>query len=141
MALSARRTYQTMGPMTRVPGKAAASTTFYPGALLAFDADGFLAIPGGAATDVPAGVYTGHGADISTGSLVTGSGENPDIEVEKGLVWVPFSTAAQTNVGEFFYLADDETVTQTAGTNGYKVPCVAFKAGYVLIDFNNVVEA
>jgi hypothetical protein len=133
--------YETMGPMVRIPGKAAASSTFTKGALLAFDVDGFLAIPGGAATDRPAGVYTGHGVDLNTGSLVTGVGEHPEIEVEKGLVWVAFATAAQSDVGEFFYLADGETVTQTSGTNGFKLPCVGFKPGFVLLDFNGVVEA
>lgn len=138
MALTERRTYETVGPTVRVPGKFAASDEYFPGALLAYNADGYLAVPGGAATDRPAGVYTGFGADIDTGSVVAGAGENPDGEVEVGLIWVPFATAAQSDVGEYFYLADDETVTQTAGSNGYKIPCVAFKSGYVLLDFGAV---
>lgn len=137
MALSARRTYETVGPTVRIPGKAEESDTYYPGAILAYNADGFLAVPGDNATDVPAGVYTGYGVDIDTGTLVVGAGSNPDIEVERGLVWVPYSSAAQTLVGTVIYVADDETLTGTAGSKIWGVPVVGFKTGYLLVDFAN----
>lgn len=141
MALTERRTYEVVGPIVRVAGKLAESATYFPGAILAFDADGFLAIPTGAATERPAGIYTGYGSDIGAGSKTVGAGENPDGEVESGLVWVPFASAAQSDVGEYFYLEDDETVTKTAGSNGFKMPCVGYKAGHVLIDFSGVETA
>jgi hypothetical protein len=135
MALSAGRTYETVGPMVRVSGAAAASDTYYKGAMLVFDTDGNLAVPSDSANVVPAGIYTGHGVDPGDDSLVVGSGENPTIEVERGLVWIAHSGAAQTDVGATFFLTDDDTLADSASSANWEVLCVGFKSGYLLIDF------
>jgi hypothetical protein len=139
MALSAAFHYETVGQTRRIAGKLKASTTFYKGAILCFDANGFLAITGGAATDIPAGVFTGFGVTPGSASITVGAAA-VDGEVEQGLVWVPFSGAAQTKVGELFYLTSDDTLTQTAGTNTFGLLCVGFKTGFVLVDFLNPVK-
>lgn len=135
MALSDKYNYQTEGPMVRVKGATAASDTYYPGAMLVFDGDGYLAAPSDTADVVPAGVYTGHGIDPGDDSLVVGSGENPTIEVERGLVWIPHTGAAQTDVGATFFLTDDDTLADSASSANWEVLCVGYKSGYLLIDF------
>jgi len=135
MALSAGTTYETVGPMVRVSGAAKASDTYYKGAMLSFDADGYLAVPSDAANVVPAGVYTGHGIDPGDEGLEVGAGENPTIEVERGLVWIAHTGAAQTDVGATFFLTDDDTLADSASSANWEVLCVGYKSGYLLIDF------
>ncbi|HUW34104.1 MAG TPA: hypothetical protein VM223_21055 [Planctomycetota bacterium] len=108
--------------------------TYYEGALLVIDANGYLNVPAGAATDIPAGAYTGRQGQ----ALAVASGSHDELEMERGLVWVPFSGAAQGDVGELFYPSDDSTMTQTAGSMKYAVMCVGFKTGYVLLDYRNI---
>jgi hypothetical protein len=141
MALSAGRTYETVGPMVRIQGQAASSDTYYKGALLAFNSDGYLAVPSDAANVVPAGVYTGHGVDAGDDSLTVGSGENPTIEVERGLIWVAHSGAAQTDVGATFFVTDDDTVADSASSANWEVLCVGYKPGYLLLDFGHPMKS
>jgi hypothetical protein len=138
MAITARRTYETKGPTIRIPGLPKASTTFYPGQLLVWDT-GVLAPPTDAAAKIPAGVYPGTQVDAAAGerSYTSAASGNPEIDVERGLIWVPFSGAAQTDVGAKFYLADNGDVTKTAGNKTIYVLAVAFKTGHVLLDFNH----
>ncbi len=138
MALTDKRTYETMGPTVRVAGVFKASDTYYKGAILCIDASGLLAVGAGAATDIPAGMYTGFGMSPGDAGLVAGAGTALTGEVEKGKTWIPFSGAAQSDVGEMFYVAGDDTVTQTAGTNTVGMIAEAFKTGYVLLDFNSL---
>lgn len=140
MALSEHRTYQTVGPVVRVPGKLDDEVTFYKGALLVFNASGHLTLPTNAAGQIPAGVWTGFGLDIGADSLTTAEDEHPDSEVIQGLVWVPFADASQANVGTLMYLDDDETVTATAGDRDQAVRVKAFTDGYLLVDFNTVYD-
>lgn len=140
MALSAKRQLQSKGRTDFIEGKLKESDTYYKGAILCYDVNGLLAVGAGAATDIPAGIYQGFGCDPGDDGLTVGAGVNPDANVEEGMFWIPFATAAQADVGELFYVADDETVTQTAGTNAYGLMCKAFKTGYVLLDFKSLVK-
>jgi hypothetical protein len=140
MALAARRIYETIaGSTIRLANRAGASLTFYRGAYLVIDG-GDYKLPTDAASKIPAGVYTGLNSDPATGALVTGSSGMPQIEVERGLIWCPFGSAAQTDVGLLFYLADSEDVTKTAGSKTYALRCVGFKTGHVLLDFDNPID-
>ena len=138
MALTAKTQLESMGATVRVPGVFKASDTYYKGAILCYDANGLLAVGAGAATDIPAGIYTGFGCDPGDDGLVAASGTALTGEVEKGKFWIPFATAAQSDVGEMFYVSGDDTVTQTAGTNTVGMICEAFKTGFVLLDFNSL---
>ena len=140
MALTDKRTYETMGPTVRVAGVFKASDTYYKGAILCNDVNGLLAVGAGAATDIPAGIFTGYGVDSGDAGVVAGAGTALVGEVEKGKTWIPFTGAVQSDVGELFYVAGDDTVTQTAGTNAYGMMCEAFKTGYVLLDFNALIK-
>jgi len=140
MALSDKVNYEVVGHSRRVPGKAAASDNYYPGAMLVFDGSGYLAAPSDSAGLPPAGVYTGFGIEPEKDVLEVGSGDNPDIEVEQGLIWVPQS-GSQSDVGTAFYVDDDDTLTTTAGSKDWQVLCVGYKSGYLLIDFAHPMKA
>lgn len=140
MALSAGQNIEFQGNVNRVIGKLKSGVKYYKGALLVTDADGYLNISAGAATDIGAGVYTGFGISNYGDDFLTPSADT-DAEIMKGKAWIPVSGAALTNVGLIYYLSTDDTLTATIGTNtvGYYVE--AFKTGYLLIDFNNPVKA
>jgi hypothetical protein len=137
MALTAARKYTVVGKTDIIELATAGNDTFYEGALLIIDADGYANVPADAATSIPIGVYTGRQGQ----AFAVASGSHDKIEIERGLVWVPFSGAAQSDVGELFYLSDDGTLTQTAGSKAYALMCVGFKTGYVLLDFRNLIKA
>lgn len=137
MAITAKRAYETMGPSIRLPGKLVGNATYYPGQLLVIDG-GYFAAPTNAANKVPVGVFDGTGIDPSTGSLVVANGATADGVALGGIVRVPFSGAAQTDVGLLFYLADNGDVTKTAGSKTWAVMCVGFETGYVWLDFGSL---
>lgn len=138
MAITAERTFETVAPVVRLQGELTTNATYYKGQLVVWN-NGRFANPTNAANLVPAGVLTGFGFDPTEGGTqVVPNGPTPDAEVIRGKVWVPFSGAAQTDVGLIFYLADNGDVTKTAGNKTWGVLCVGFKTGYVLLDFDNL---
>lgn len=139
MALSApRNSIEFLGPSVRIPARVKASETLYRGALCVWDTSGFLTEPSDAASLVPAGVYTGFLADFETGLYTAPASGMPELEVERGLAWIPFSSAAQTDVGEKFYFSADDAVTKTAGSKTVGVRCVGVRVGEaVLLDLMN----
>ena len=137
MALTAKRQLEQMGQSLRISGKFKKSDTYYKGAILCYNINGLLAVGAGAATDIPAGIYTGYGTTPGDDGLVVGAGGTTSkCEVDRGCFWIPFSGAAQADVGLMFYVADDDTVTKTVGTNTVGMIALAFKTGYVLLDFS-----
>jgi hypothetical protein len=141
MAITAKRTYETAGPVNRLQGKLAAGATYYDGQLVVLNG-GLFTIPTDTAGRIPLGILTGFGMEPGTGRKVVAGGDNSqDAEVIRGLVWIPFSGAAQADVGALFYFADNGDVTKTAGSKNRPVLCVGFKAGSVLLDLNNPVFA
>jgi len=109
----------------------AGNDTYYEGAMLIIDADGYAAVPSDTAGLLPIGVYSGRQGQ----SFAVASGSHDRIEVLRGKCWVAFSGAAQSDVGELFYVSDDNTLTQTAGSKTIGFRALDFKTGYVLIDF------
>ena len=132
MALTApRQLYETQGQTNILEYPSAGNDIYYQGALMVSSAAGYADVPSDAAALIPLGVYTGRqGQEFSVAS-----GAHDTIEIEEGYVWVPFSGAAQTDVGEVFYLADDSTVTKTIGSKTWGIMCKGFKTGYVRLDF------
>lgn len=135
MAITTSRQLETQGDVDRIPGVLAASTTFYSGQLVVIDG-GFLANPTNAAGKLPLGILDRQSFAPGANSLTTPASGMPTGVVLRGRVWVPFTGAAQTDVGVLFYLADNGDVTKTAGSKTIAVYCVGFKAGHVLLDFN-----
>jgi len=136
--LTAKRSLEWVGEVDILSPRAAASTTFYKGGLLTFNSSGFADKPTDAASQYIAGIVSGQfEGGIRDDAYATASGETPRIRLSRGLVWLPFSGAAQTNVGEVFYIADDQTLTQTAGSKTVKLIALDFKAGFLLFDIRN----
>lgn len=117
-ALTADRKRVVEGTPTGIKWGVAASTTIYAGALVAIDADGY-AIPG---DDVAGLQFVG----VALSTVDNSGGADGDKEVvcqvghiERGL---NATGLAQTQVGTFVFISDDNTVTDaTAATNDVKV--------------------
>jgi len=135
MALTAAVKRTVVGASNFEANKTAGNDIYYEGALLHFDADGYLAVPSDTAALPPAGIYSGRQGQ----GKVVASGSHDEIEMEVGLIWVAHTGAEQSDVGELFYLSDDNTLTQIAGSKTWGLLCRGFKTGYVLLDFFNPV--
>lgn len=142
MALTAKYNYTVVNPTEQNAVKAAGNDTYYKGAMLVANTDGYADVPSDAANLRPIGVYTGIAEDgVKDAAYEVANGAHPKLVVESGRIWIPHTGAAQSDVGEFFYLADDSTLTQTAGSKTWVVPCIDFRTGYVLIDFSKAEQA
>lgn len=129
MALSADRNLEMMFPNVGhvAPEKSNVAATYHKGALVAFDANGYVV----KAADTAGLRFAG----IVKEQVVVGAGETKDVEVIRGtLVWLPHTGAAQADVGKLFYPADDEDIGDFATHIGPAGKCVGFKTGYLLVD-------
>src|SRR5512140_1278265 len=136
--LTAKRSLEWVGEVDIIAPRCAASSTFYKGGLLTFSAAGFADKPTDAAAQYVAGIVAGqYEGGSRDDAFVTLSGETPRIRLFRGMVWLPFSGAAQTNVGEVFYVADGQTLTQTAGSKTIKLIAIDYKPGFLLFDIRN----
>lgn len=107
MALTADRPYETSGPMTSVRVLMTTNDIYYKGAIIELTAAGGLGIVAG---DVAA---QGHPAFIATEQL-DNTGKTEYLECETGKVWLPFTGAAQADVGDYVYATDDGTIAKAA---------------------------
>lgn len=135
MALTAKTKREFVGAQEVLELATTGDDTYYEGALLQIDADGYADVPSDTAALPPLGVYSGR----QGAAKAVASGSHTKIEMLRGLCWVAFSGAAQSDVGELFYLSDDNTLTQTAGSKTWGLLAVGFKTGYVLVDFRRPV--
>lgn len=132
--LSAPRILEFVGEVEEISPKVAASVTYYKGGLLTLDANGFANKPTDAAAQFPAGIVSGiFEGGVRDDALAVGTTAVRAV-LRRGKVWVPFSGAAQSDVGEVFYIADDQLVTKTAGSKTVGLIALDFKAGYLLFD-------
>jgi len=135
MALAARRTLEYKGDQDEVDLLFADSDIYYPGGLYIVDGDGKAAIPANTATLIPIGIFTGITDDGDRSDAKTIGASNTIKGVfKRGKVWLPFSGAAQSDVGEYFYMSADDTLTQTAGSMTIGLIAIGFKSGYLLFD-------
>jgi hypothetical protein len=134
MALSAaRKTLEFVGEQDEISPLFTASITYYRGAVLVFTS-GYAAKPTDVAALPCAGVVTGvYEGGIRDDAYAMGSTALRG-RLKRGKVWLPFSGAAQTDVGLPFYLADDGTLTKTAGSKTLGFYALDFKAGFILLD-------
>jgi hypothetical protein len=134
MALSAARKLEFQGEPEEIDVQVAGNDTYYEGALLIADSDGYAAVPTDAAGLIPLGIVAGkYEGGISDSAYAVASGAHPKAKLLRGKVWLPFS-GAQSDVGENFYLADDGTITQTAGSKTVILRPIGFKTGHLLFD-------
>lgn len=134
MALSAARKLEFHGEQDEIAPLFAASDTYYEGALLCYDANGYAAVPTDAAAFFPAGIVTGEYLDGTRDKAYAMGSTAVRGKLKRGKVWLPFSGAAQSDVGEIFYIADDGTLTQTAGSKTVGLVALDYKSGYLLFD-------
>lgn len=126
MALSADVQYQTQGPTRMVAAKSNVQDVYYQGALVNFDANGYIVVAADTAGHVFAGVVKQQ--------VTVGSAETKDIEIEQGIIRVAHSGAAQTDVGAFVYATADDTLADSATNVGPAGKVVDWEAGYLWID-------
>ena len=86
------------------------------------------------AATMVAGIVTGtYGEGVRDAAYAVGTTPVRG-RVKRGKVWLPFSGAAQTDVGLPFYFADDQTITKTAGSKTLGCYALDFKTGFILLD-------
>lgn len=135
MALTAKRTIEYKGQQDEVDLLFADSDIYYPGGLYIVDADGKAAVPSDTADLIPIGIFTGVTDDGDRSDAKTIGASNTIKGVfKRGKVWLPFTGAAQSDVGEIFYISADDTLTQTAGSKTVGIRAIGFKTGYLLFD-------
>ena len=135
MALSAAIDREFVGVQDVISPKVTGNDTYYKGAILCYDADGYAGVPSDTAALFPAGIVTGeYEGGVKDYAYAVASGAHPRAVLRRGLVWLPFATAAQSDVGELFYISDDGTLTQTAGSKTVALVALDFKTGSLLFD-------
>lgn len=138
MALTAKRTLEYKGQQDVLDLLFADSDIYYAGGLYIVDADGKAAVPSDTASLIPMGIFTGECSDGDRVDAKTIGASNTVKGVfKRGKVWLAFSGAAQSDVGEYFYLSADDTLTQTAGSKTAAITALGFKTGYLLFDLRN----
>lgn len=144
MALSAGRVVEFDGQPEKVSMLLDENDTYYRGGIMVVDgSDGYAKVPSDAAALEGAGILTGRfEGGVTDYAHVVASGAFPRAEMLKGRTWLPVtgSTAAQGDVGDIVYLADDQNLTKSAGskTIGYRV--LDFKTGFLLIDLRQPIK-
>lgn len=129
MPLSAEVNYEVKGTNCETIELTATPTaqTIYKGAIVNITTTGFAKLATDTLGETPIG--------ICKKTVVLAGASAETVLVERGMVWVAKSNAAQTDVGEPMYATADDTVTTTVGTNTRIFGlCIGFKAGFVLID-------
>jgi hypothetical protein len=133
-ALTEGRVLEFVGNQDEISPRVAASDSYYLGGVLCF-VSGYAAVPGDNANSEAAGVVTGEYGDGDRVDVkAVGAGETPRARLKRGKVWLPVSGAAQTDVGVIHYVADDQTMTKTAGSKTVGYRALDFKSGYLLFD-------
>ena len=134
--LTESRDYQVKGPVLILDVEAAGNDTYYRGAMLVANANGFADVPTDTANQLPLGVYTGRQGQI----VAVANGSHTKLELESGHILIPHSGAMQADVGKLFYLSDDGDVSETAGAKTWALKCKGWKPGFLLLDFASPVR-
>ena len=128
MALTAVLEYKTLVETEIIAIKAGALDVLYKGAIVNIGTDGFIKVAADAANEVTLGVMK---------EQVDAKGSNVEwCEVERGIIRVPHTGAAQTDVGALFHADADDTLDDGTGA-AIKATgmCVGWEDGYLWLDF------
>ena len=128
MALTADiDTYKTMGETEIIAILAGALDVLYKGGLVNIGTDGYIKIAADVANEVCLGVMK---------KQVSAAGSNAEwCEIERGIIRVAHSGAAQTDIGALFWASADDTLDDSAVNIKAAGMCLAFDTNYVWIDF------
>jgi hypothetical protein len=110
---------------------AAAATKFLKGTFVVRDANGRAAAPG-------AGLHA-HGVAIATQDNTDGAADAMEIEISYGVHGFLYDGTAP-KAGEVVYILDNQTVTLTAGTNGFAGIVTEVRGTYVWVWVNPVIS-
>lgn len=137
MALTAKTTREFVGLPEEISPIFVGNDTYYKGAIVVYNADGLAAVPSDTANLSVAGIVSGTWADgVVDNAYAIASGTNTIRgTVYRGKTWIAVSGCAQTDVDEIWYVSDDNTMTQTAGSKTVGYRALDFKTGYLLFDF------
>lgn len=114
MAITADRLYQSVaGATERADGLAAAGNTIYKGSLLVW-ASGLLEPGSDAVGKTFAGVALRNNSPSFGPTAVTLATDR--LEYETGKLWIPDAAAAQTDVGQLLYVADNGSLVLTGAS-------------------------
>lgn len=138
MASTAPRKLEFHGEQDEISPLFAPSVTYREGDLLVALANGLAGAPTDTADLIPLGVVTGQYSDGTRDYAYAMGSTSVRGTLKRGKVWLPFSGAAQADVGEPFYLADNNTLTKTAGSKTRTIRALDFKTGYLLFDLRTV---
>jgi hypothetical protein len=139
MALTAKRVVSFEGDPERRPAvEAAGNDTYYLGAILIADANGYAAVPTDAAGLYILGIFDGRAeGGYQDYEMAVPNNDHRKLGLLGGLVWLPLDGgSAQSDVGELAYVKDDASLTQSAGskTVAYLILAVDDAADLVCID-------
>lgn len=127
MALTADVEYETRGRTEILKVIAGAADTLFKGAIVNVGTDGFLKVAADVADEWPLGVMK---------EQVVAAGANAEVcEVERGVVKLAHTGAAQTDVGALFYATADDTLADSATNVRPCGLCVDWETGFLWIDF------
>lgn len=126
MALSADRNIATVGPAVILHLNGGDVDILYKGAIVMINSDGYVEVAANEASAVAVGVVK---------EQVSVTAAHEDVEVETGMLWIPHTGAAQTDVGTLAYGTGDDAIDHAAGNNPAPLGLVVgFKTGYLLVD-------
>lgn len=107
MALTADRLYKTRGITRTIRVKMTTNDIYYKGAMINLTAAGGLGIV--ASDTANQGKLTG----VMVKQL-DNTGKTEYAEIEVGVIFIPFASAAQADVGDRVYATDDDTIAKSA---------------------------
>lgn len=107
MALSADRPYRVQGVSRVLRVKMTTNDIYYKGAIINITAAGGLGI---VASDT---ANQGSMSGVIVKQL-DNTGKTEYAEVEQGVIFIPFASAAQADVGDYAYATADDTVAKSA---------------------------
>jgi hypothetical protein len=143
--LTAPRQLEFVGEQEEIAPKLTASVTYYKGGLLVYTS-GYGAKPTDAAALYGAGILTGEFSGVGAEGLIRDDAYAIGAtalrgKIKRGKVWLPVSGAVQADVGVLHYIADDQTMTKTAGTKTIAYTALDFKTGFLLFDLRQPIKA
>ncbi len=128
MALTKDYEYKTMGETEIIAILAGAVDLLYKGGMMNIGTDGYIKVAADVANEVTLGVLKRY---------VNALGSNVEwCEIERGIIRIPHSGAAQTDIGALFNADADDTLGDAPGVNIKAAGmCLGYSTGYVWIDF------
>ena len=106
MALAADKEYAVSGRTEILRGVLTDAVIYYKGGIVAI-VSGLIVKAANTAGHTPIGV-------LKAGTRGVAAKVGQECEIERGKIWIPLATGAQTDVDDFVYATADDTIAKTA---------------------------